>query len=404
MRMEDMSAKGMKYWVACSGGVDSVVLTHLMKTRNQDFGLLHCNFQLRGDASDGDEMFVRELAEKLHTPVRVKVFDTQKYMSEQHLNLELAARELRYNWFDEIIREENATVLLAQHYNDQMETFFLQLRRGAQIQGLSGMAAYRNGYLRPLLKYRKRELITLAEKQGWTWREDGSNAKNDYKRNWYRNEILPWLAKIDFPLVEIIPLMEAFQAILHQFQIMEIPDTITLQLWDAFPIWYRNYLLSVHQLGEYSEKEITRLVHGEKGKFIGNDKAEVWNEGGGLCFILKEKNTVNYSFHSETINREMIDFSSKDTLFVAAEKIKGNLSIRKWKTGDHFQPLGMNGEKTMGKFLRDRKVPSYLKNEIRVLVDESDTIIGVFGFGVGENYKIGSNTAMCIKVNLIPED
>src|SRR5690554_317929 len=125
-----------KYWVACSGGVDSVVLLQLMIAQQKEIGILHCNFHLRAESSNEDETFVRNLAAELNVPIRVKEFNTIAYGQDNRINTQLAARELRYAWFDEIIKNENVIVLLAHHYDDQMETFFLQLRRGAKIKGL----------------------------------------------------------------------------------------------------------------------------------------------------------------------------------------------------------------------------------------------------------------------------
>jgi tRNA(Ile)-lysidine synthase len=392
--------KSPKYWVACSGGVDSVVLLHLMYEQKKDVGILHCNFHLREQSSNEDEAFMRNLAIELGVPIRVREFDTKQYSKDNRMNTQLAARELRYNWFDEVIQKESGTVLLGHHYDDQLETFFLQLRRGGKVKGLSGMPVFKEGYLRPILKYTKDELIALAQKYNWKWREDSTNASNDYTRNWYRNEVLPLLKNAAFPLEEVVPLMHSFQQILAFLKGIKIPKTITIEDWFAYPIWIQQHILSEHGLGEYSEHEINRLAKAEKGKFIGNETSKVWNEGNELVFVKESENTIQYELKTSVVSMDQIQLNQHD-LFLDAAKVKGELSFRKWEKGDRFQPLGMKGEKLVGKFLRDRKVVAHLKENVQVLVNDQNVVLGVFGFGVGERFKMDEGTEEVVKVKVV---
>lgn len=389
-----------KYWLACSGGVDSVVLLHLMYETNKDVGILHCNFHLRGESSDGDEEFVRNLAEELGFQIRVKQFDTKKYSRENNINTQLAARELRYNWFEEIIQNEGGIVLLAHHYDDQLETFFLQLRRGGKVKGLAGMPVFRDGYLRPLLKYSKNELIELAIKNSWKWREDITNTFNDYTRNWYRNEVLPALNNASFPLSDVVPLIHSFQKIVAFLSCQTIPNSISIKKWFTFPIWFKDFILSEQGLGEYSVNEIDRLAETEKGKFIGNEVVKVWNEGNELVFVKEKQSSLEYKIQFSTHLINEVEYNNVD-LFVDVSKVQGQLFTRKWQAGDRFQPLGMKGEKLVGKFLRDRKVPAHQKEDIQVLLDEKGQVIGVFGFGVGERFKVEGSSKTLVIVKLI---
>ncbi|PWH86854.1 tRNA lysidine(34) synthetase TilS [Brumimicrobium oceani] len=383
--------KAPKYWVACSGGVDSVVLLYLMHEEKKDVGILHCNFQLRDESSQGDEAFVRELAEKLELPIRVKVFDTKKYGKKQKINTQLAARELRYNWFDEVIEKEGGIILLGHHYDDQVETFFLQLRRGGKVRSLAGMPVYRKGYLRPILKYSKADLIELANKQAWHWREDISNASNDYTRNWYRNEILPLLNSKAFPMESVVPLVNNFQQIFEFLKTLPIPNSILISDWIRLTIWEKQHVLVEQNMGEYSTSEIDKLIIAEKGKFIGNTQMKLWNEGNELVFVAQNEIKSQFELNSSVLPIDEVELNQKD-LFLDAFKLKGGLSFRNWKSGDRFQPLGMKGEKSVGKFLRDRKVAAHQKAKIQVLVNENNEVIGVFGFGVSETVRIDSET------------
>lgn len=391
-------SNNIKYWVACSGGIDSVVLTHLLFAQGLQFGIVHCNFHLRGLESNLDEEFVRQLAKELDVPVLVQDFDTNKYALEHRLNTQLAARELRYNWFDKVIQEKECFILLGQHYDDQVETFFLQLRRGGGVKGLAAMPVYRNGYVRPLLKYTKKEIIDLAEKHKWKWREDKTNLLNDYKRNWYRNEVLPWLQTQGFPLDKVVPLIQEFQELYRFLDALPIPSIIAKKEWKNYPIWYKQWILSAQQLGEFSEKEISRLAETQKGKFIGNQQVKVWNEGEKLFFVKEEPAK---EFQLEIIVRPIgeIRINAED-LFLDTSKIENDLSFRSWTQGDRIRPLGMNGEKAMGKFLRDRKVYAHLKDKIQVLVNTHNKVLGVFGHGVDDRYKITPQTEKVTWVRL----
>ncbi|WP_107037712.1 tRNA lysidine(34) synthetase TilS [Brumimicrobium mesophilum] len=388
-----------KYWVACSGGVDSVVLLHLMHEQKKDVGILHCNFHLRGESSNGDEAFVRALAKKLNIPVRVNEFETKKFSKENKMNTQLAARQLRYNWFDEVIENEGGTVLLAHHYDDQVETFFLQLRRGGKVRSLAGMPVFRNGYLRPLLKHTKNDLISLANKQGWKWREDISNASNNYTRNWYRNEILPWLKSNNFPIQDVVSIVESYQQVLKFLKGFPVPDSILIADWNELTIWEKEYILSEQDLGEYSTSEIKKLTISEKGKFIGNDFTKLWNEGKELIFVKRREEETQFQLEIQELSKEDVELNQND-LLIDASLIKGRLTFRKWQSGDRFQPLGMKGEKSVGKFLRDRKVLAHVKEDIQVLVCEKGNIIGIFGFGVSEKFKVDSTTVQIISVQL----
>lgn len=394
-----------KYWVACSGGVDSVVLLHLMHElkEKKDIGILHCNFHLREQSSNRDEEFVRALAEELGIPVRVKEFDTKQYSKDNRINTQLAARELRYNWFDEVIEREGGIVLLAHHYDDQLETFFLQLRRGGKVKGLSGMPVFRQGYLRPILKYSKEDLVSLAKKHNWKWQEDVSNASNDYTRNWYRNEVLPWLEKNDFPLNDVVPLVHSFQKVLTFLRTLDIPNVISIADWVATPIWIKEYILSEQGLGEYSVNEIDRLVRSEKGKFIGNEYVKVWNEGRELVFVREELLSMSALVEISTHSVEEVEINTTD-LFFDASKVNAPLTVRKWESGDRFQSLGMKGEKLVGKFLRDRKVAAHKKDRVQVLVNVQNEVLGIFGFGVGEKYRVDLSTEEVVWVRLTKED
>lgn len=187
-----------QYLLAISGGMDSVALAHLMHRAGYTLSLLHCNFQLRGKESDGDELFVRQLAQRLDCAVHVKVFEPETYMKAQGVSLQMAARELRYEWFEQINHQENTDgVVVAHHADDQLETILLNLLRGTGIEGLYGMAERRGCIIRPLLPFYRQDIQTFLSNESLEWREDSSNLKTVYKRNFIRHELFPLFKQID---------------------------------------------------------------------------------------------------------------------------------------------------------------------------------------------------------------
>jgi tRNA(Ile)-lysidine synthase len=186
------------YLLAVSGGIDSVALAHLLERAGFGFGMVHCNFQLRGEESEGDEAFVRQLAADLGVEIMVKRFDTEAYRAEQGGSVQMAARDLRYGWFSALMDKHEADgVILAHHADDQVETVLLNLLRGTGIEGVYGMADIREGFIRPLLPFTREEIVDFVRKEGLTWREDSSNEKDDYKRNFLRHRVIPLLHELD---------------------------------------------------------------------------------------------------------------------------------------------------------------------------------------------------------------
>ncbi|MBW7868740.1 MAG: tRNA lysidine(34) synthetase TilS [Brumimicrobium sp.] len=387
------------YWLACSGGLDSVVLAHLLKESQQSFGILHCNFHLRGEDSNLDQKFVEQLAIELNVPIRIKEFDTFQYMKSHQMNLELAARELRYNWFEEIIEIEKTYIILAHHKNDQIETFFTQLRRGGKVRGLAGMPVYRDGFIRPLLKYSKEELKSLASRYHWAWREDKSNESNEYVRNLYRNKLLHLIEKQGFPIVDVIPLMHDFQHLLSYLNTLPKPNSWKLNEWQNLPIWFKQHLLTHYKVSEFPTEEVDKLLHSEKGKYIGNQETSIWNEGNVLIFVSNKIEDSQKQIKIEEV--KIPDFTLLNCIYIDADKVAMPLDARKWKEGDLFQPYGMKGVKTVAKFLRDKKIPSHQKENYWVLEDNTSRIIGIFGFGAGELFKIDKNSQTIWQINLV---
>jgi tRNA(Ile)-lysidine synthase len=398
------SIDDIDYWIACSGGVDSVVLVRLFKELNKNFGILHCNFKLRDADSDKDEDFVRNLADEIDVPILVEVFDVKNYIKERGGNTQLAARILRYKWFEEVKSKSNAKIVLGHHKDDQIETFLLQLRRGGKLKGLSSMKKFMNGYLRPLLKYTKIEIYDLAGHAKWSWREDLSNQQSNYLRNFYRNELIQSFPDKEVLRTQVIHLVKDFQVILTfaerylntRFDFKK-SISIPFVLWDSWPQWIKHLVISKSGLSPFSVNEVDRLRKTEKGKYLRNNFKSIWNEGDHF-FIGSINDSVSHKeYEIELISvNEMV--LKKGVVFIDKEKVHGDIFLKNWVEGDVFQPFGMRGQKKVSKFLRDRKVPTSKKSEHLVIFDELGRIVGVTGMCPDENYKVDENTKWVYRV------
>ena len=183
--------KGDRILVALSGGVDSMVLAELLRRCGYDITFAHCNFHLRSKESDGDEQFVREYSERVGVKLFVRQFDTLEYVETQKVSVEMAARELRYAWFNDMINASGQLLALAHHADDQIETFFINLMRGSGIKGLKAMQPRNGLYIRPLLWASREEIRQFAIENGIQWREDSTNNDTVYLRNKIRHDLMP---------------------------------------------------------------------------------------------------------------------------------------------------------------------------------------------------------------------
>ena len=396
-------AQNVKYWIACSGGVDSVVLVHLFSILKKSFGILHCNFQLRGEDSDKDEDFVKSLAKDLNVPILCKRFDTSLYRAKNKVNTQLAARELRYTWFSDIITETTAKICLAHHKDDQIETFLLQLRRGGKVKGLSGMPLVKNDFIRPLLNFTKSELVELAKKNSWKWREDISNQSNDYKRNLYRNGLLPNLKAED--LSSIQKLVGNFQELLDHFKNWDLGFLneygaleFEVERWVKYPYWLKQYVISNNNLGKFPVHEIDKLCNSESGASFQHEHSSVWKWRNKLAFY--EKDTLKFKIKFNIVKNRSIEFA-KDSLYLDASKVDGVLRLREQLIEDRITPLGTVKSKTISRYLKDKNVPPYVRKEIYILTDDSNSVLGVHNLGIEDNYKIEKNTKYVYAVSVL---
>jgi tRNA(Ile)-lysidine synthase len=421
-----------KYGVAISGGIDSVVLAELCAQAKLSFFLVHCNFKLRGEESERDEQFVHSLAKKYAVEVAVKSFDTEEYASKKKLSIQVAARELRYQWFAELHAEDkNTYILLAHHANDDIETLLMNFFRGTGLEGLTGMPEMVGDYsMRPLLHTNRKAIEEFASKNKLNWVEDSSNQSSKYTRNFFRNELLPQIKKI-FPTVEenLRNNIERFKQIssLYAIGVGEVKKKIceVKQSEIVVPIHkLKPYLNTsiVYELikdfgfGEKQTYEVYKLLQSESGKYIESDTHQIIKHRKNLIITAKSSETKLTAVIEKTTTELKLADSSFRLQFYSAEKLKLNkaetvaqldgdlisfpLVVRKWKTGDYFYPLGLRKKKKLARFFIDQKLSSADKEKVWI-VESDQRIIWVAGLRIDDRFKITPKTREILELSII---
>ena len=403
--MKELSGKLI---LALSGGIDSMVLADMLLQSKADFVLAHCNFHLRGEESDGDEKFVRDYAERKGLTVYVKQFDTLSYAEEHKLSIEMAARELRYAWFEELRQQLNYDyIAVAHHADDQLETFFINLLRGAGIRGLKGMQKVNGRIIRPLLDVPRAEIQQYAEEHHLQWREDHTNAETLYLRNKIRHELLPVIDGISkegrSAILKSINHLASENELYRELLKEKLPtsncqlSTVNFQLLFE---WLRDYGFNEDQVHFIHEA----LNSGQPGTsfFSPTHRVTIERNGIELTPICQQNATpLELSYEQITNDCSFAMDTSNRVAQLDYEKISFPLQIRKWQAGDRFHPLGMKGSKLLSDFFVDQKMTNRQKEECYVLVTSDDTIVWVVGRRIDDRYKVTDKTKTILKVQIV---
>ncbi|MBO0329735.1 tRNA lysidine(34) synthetase TilS [[Muricauda] lutisoli] len=418
--------KGQSLLLACSGGLDSVVLTHLCIEEGMDVALAHCNFNLRGKESDGDEKFVRELASKLKVEVFVKRFDTEQYAEEKRLSVQMAARELRYQWFDELLRTKGFDyVLTAHHADDSLETFLINLSRGTGIEGLSGIPEVNQKVVRPLLPFSRDEILGYAQSGNHHWREDSSNVSTKYLRNKIRHNIVPNLKELHPTFLQnFINTQHHLQQTngmvkqhLHELKselFLEGEDVINIpiaELQKLHPL--ESYLYGLFKDYGFTEwNDLKNLLTAMSGKQVFSKThqllkdrdnlvlSEIKNRVNGTYTVYLEGNTSKLPVHLLFEHTETVEKQGENVVFLDKEKLNFPLVLRKWEKGDYFYPFGMQGKKKLSKFFKDEKMNLVSKEKQWLLCSGGD-IVWVVGKRADERFRVEDSTEEIIKITLV---
>lgn len=414
-----------KILVTVSGGLDSMVLLYLCKKLTLDIAVAHCNFQLRGKESDGDTAFVKVYCEQHQIPFFKKNFDTQAFAKTSKTSTQIAARTLRYEWFEQLsVAEGFDYILTAHHLNDDLETFLINLGRGTGINGLTGIPSINNKVVRPLLGFSRKRIHSFAIENKLQWREDSSNATDHYQRNHLRHHAIPALeeaqptifkgfVKTQNHLLQSNALLKVYEAQLRQqlltssngIVVLNINDLLEHQTPDAvlyalfspygFTAWEDIYKLPKAQSGKQvfstshkllknrEEIQLVKLDDSEKSDYVW--KQNIASLEGPFGKLVKE--TVN-----------TIKDSSNNVIYVDADLIVSPLILRTWKEGDYFYPYGLGGKKKLSKFYKDEKL-SLIDKDKTLLLCQDDKIIWIVGKRADNRFRVKDNTQEILKIS-----
>ena len=418
-----------KILIATSGGRDSIVLAYLLKELNYSIGLAHCNFGLRGDDSDKDEQFVKDLAKSLSIPFYSVLFDTKKYSGENNLSIQMAARELRYDWLEKVREEDDYDyIATAHHKNDVAETMLINLTKGTGLAGLHGILNKNNLIVRPLLCLDRKEINQFVELNKISYREDQSNRETKYVRNSIRHDVIPSLEKINPSVVQTLNeeaevfkgIEELVQDVINKLkqELFKLDgEYVYISLEDIKKLspqkTYLYYLLSEFGVNASQVNDIVGMMDDISGKTITTEE----------YIILKDRDQLIVKPNDDQVKSEMVIHSVEDfdqlsvkfkwsfvddtnnisfenntkIAYLDYNKLSFPLVLRKWENGDEFYPLGMKGVKKISDFFIDNKLTLFEKKDAWILTS-NDEIVWILPHRIDERFKISEDTKKALRL------
>ena len=417
----NLIAEGDKLILALSGGIDSMVLADLLLKAKVEFVAAHCNFLLRDEESDGDEKFVREYAEKHDIQCFVKQFETEKYAADNGISIEMSARDLRYAWFEQLrLRLDYNKIAVAHHADDQAETFFINLLRGAGLRGLKGMLPQNGVIIRPLLWASREQIRQYAVENQILWREDRTNAESVYLRNKIRNQLLPAFDELKpearqglYKSLEYLASEnELYRELLKEKLSVfvkndrETPPTSYLKPPTSYQLlfeWLRQYGFNTDQchfifeametgIGNKYFSPTHQLVIGRNELQLSEIKPVMDEEVQIEVGEEEIASPIHLRFsHIEKSSDFFID-KSPIVAMLDADKVQFPLTLRHWRHGDRFHPLGMKGSKLLSDFFVDQRFTEAQKQNVFLLVSAKNEILWVVGQRIDDRFKVTNGT------------
>ncbi len=415
--------------LAISGGRDSVLMAHLFKSLGYSFGLAHVNFQLRAEESDADETFCKALAAALEVPFYCTRFHTQSHAESHQISIQMAARDLRYQWLEELrAAQQYDFIATAHHQNDSVETILMNLLRGTGLSGLHGILPKRGHLVRPMLAFTRAQIEEMVEQEQITYREDASNQSTKYVRNKIRLEVVPKLKELN-PALE-----ETFEANARRFaeleELLQERVNVLKSEW-MLPDPHGNIKLSVPALQQlkplntllfelfspygFSAQVLAQLMaswNGHSGKVFESASHKILLDRDCLILSPIEQAVIpdvlianmegDWNWGKLRLNVYLTD--AKDFVLqknpqiaqIDADLLQFPLRLRAWRTGDCFHPLGMKGQKKLSDFFIEQKIPLSQKKQIAILENGNGEIIWIAGKRMDERYKVTENTKKVI--------
>jgi tRNA(Ile)-lysidine synthase len=436
-------AEGDKIILAISGGIDSMVLADLLLKAKVEFVAAHCNFHLRGHESDGDDWFVRKFAENRGIQCFVKHFETEKYAAKYGISIEMAARDLRYAWFEQLRQQLGYDkIAVAHHADDQAETFFINLLRGAGLNGLKGMKPQNGVVIRPLLWASREQIRKYAVENHIVWREDHTNVESVYLRNRIRNQLLPVFDELQpkarhglyKSLEHLAAENELYRALLKEklAQIVERdgeiqrlpysvlspiaggPSTGSGTLDFTFQLlfeWLRLFGFNTDQchfiydaletgIGNQYFSPTHCVVIGRDDLQLSEIKEKTDDE---IQIEIGEEeilSPVHLQFSKLEKTADFVIDKSPKVAQLDFDKLKFPLTLRHWRHGDRFHPLGLKGSKLLSDFFVDQKFTEYQKQNVWLLVSADGDILWVVGYRIDDRFKIAKDTQTVFECRL----
>jgi len=413
--------------VAISGGVDSVVLAHLCLQLRIEISLLHCNFQLRGDASNGDQAFVKRLADQWEIPLITTEFNTKAYIEVHKTSTQVGARELRYNWFRKMAKLYSLDgVVTAHHADDNLETFLINLSRGTGVEGLLGIPEINDLYYRPLLPFDKENILEYAKANHLEWREDASNLDTKYLRNKFRHEVIPSLKEIQPKILShfnttVAYLKQSNGVIKTYIQNFKDLNWKKDSVINGFKISVEVLKNEVHSdlilfeiLKEYgftAWDDISGLLDAQSGKRVLSETHVFLKDRIYLFLYPKPENKKAFVVVHENervvkiskteelilINSDFKASDLKEGIYFDVNKLKFPLAVRKWKEGDYFYPDGMSGKKKVSKYFKDEKFSIPQKENTWLLCSE-DKVVWIVNYRADRRFIVDESTTVRLKI------
>jgi tRNA(Ile)-lysidine synthase len=415
--------------VTISGGADSVCLFFVLKKLGYQIELAHCNFNLRGQESDEDEHFVKQLANKWGVKYHVKSFETQKYANVQKISIQMAARELRYKWFNKLLGTNNLDfIITAHHKDDNIETFLINLIRGTGVNGLSGMKPKNKNIIRPFLEISRQEIEHYLSQENIKYRNDSSNIDVKYLRNKIRNQLMPLLKEMNPNIQQTITdeifilggMNKIFQKQMDEIRnllLIEKEGVYRLNISSLIDLQSLDIILFeiLNPFGFSQTNQILKAINRQSGKHFFSNTHQLIIDREEIIISLLE----NHQDHIEILEIETeiqtpvsvkftisSDCSLHKNLNIAKldfDKLSFPLRLRKWQDGDKFKPLGMRNFKKVSDFFIDKKY-SLLDKQKQWILCSDDDIIWIVGDRIDDRYKIKTHTKKVYIAELLKKD
>ncbi len=428
IEQHNLVGAGDRILLAVSGGLDSMVMLHLFRACGYSLGVAHGNFGLRGKESEGDELFVREYCGLHKVPVYSKRFDTKNYAETKKISIQMAARDLRYGWFNELMEEgEYHWLATAHHLNDNVETVLLRWSNGAGLDQLTGIPRKNERIVRPLLFASRADISLFARTSGIAWREDSSNLATNYQRNFIRHEVIPKLKEIN-PSLE-----ETFAGTLEKLEgaselmrrgIEQLKDSVTRKEGRNFLI-DKNLLLLLRNPAficyewlkpfgfEFDRcKQLVASISSQPGaRFFSPTHIAVIDRENIIVSPKEEEFhdvLVEEGQDKAALGPWVLDICKEAGMIISENpwcatldysKVRFPVLWRRWKPGDSFVPLGMNKRKKVSDFLIDERISMPDKERVTVLVS-GDEIVWIAGYRVDDRFKVGPGTRNVLRMQL----